>query len=162
MAESSVIKQTALDPSMMTHKGPAKVFHEEEDLLRAIENGGIEEGDVVVMNHMGPAGAPGMPEMLTPTAAIMGAGFKRVALVTDGRFSGATRGMCVGHVEPEAYIGGPIGLITDGDIIEIDVPGRRIDHLVDVGEMNLRKMTFEPPHRDLTPFLSEYRRRMLG
>jgi dihydroxy-acid dehydratase len=157
LASSSVVKQTAVKEEMMVHKGPARVFNDEGSVLDAIEEGSIREGDVVVINFMGPAGAPGMPEMLSPTAAIMGAGFKRVALVTDGRFSGGTRGPCIGHVEPEAFLGGPIGLVRDGDIIEIDIPGRKLDLVgADTGGRSLRV-----PERDLTPFLREYRERVL-
>ncbi|MGA1872502.1 MAG: dihydroxy-acid dehydratase [Thermoplasmatota archaeon] len=157
LAGSSVIKQTAVRDEMMVHRGPAKVFSDERDVIDAIERGGIEEGDVVVINYMGMAGAPGMPEMLSPTAAIMGAGFKRVALVTDGRFSGATRGPCVGHVMPEAYAGGAIGLVKDGDMIEIDVPGRRLALDVSDEELFRRKKELSAPKRELTPFLRRYR-----
>jgi dihydroxy-acid dehydratase len=161
LAERSVIKQTAVDDSMMVHKGPAKVFHEEKDILDAIENGTIEEGDVVVINFMGKAGAPGMPEMLSPTAAIMGAGFRRVALVTDGRFSGATKGPCIGHVEPEAYLGGTIGLVKDGDIISLDIPKRELKLKVDKAELERRRREMHPPERKLTPFLEDYRNKAL-
>jgi dihydroxy-acid dehydratase len=161
LAERSVIKQTAVIENMMTHNGPAKVFHEEKDVLDAIEGGRIVEGDVVVINFMGKAGAPGMPEMLTPTAAIMGAGFKEVALVTDGRFSGATRGPCVGHVEPEAYVGGTIGLVKDGDIISLDIPNRKLELNVSKDELDRRMREMHPPERDLTPFLENYRNRVL-
>ncbi len=161
VAVDSVIKQIAVSDEMMVHKGPAKVFHTEEGVLDAIESGGIEEGDVVVISFMGPAGAPGMPEMLSPTAAIIGAGFKRVALVTDGRFSGATRGPCVGHVDPEAYAGGVIGLIQDGDLIEIDIPGRGLNVELSDNELETRRMEMVPPHRELTPFLRSYRDHVL-
>ncbi|MGA1820412.1 MAG: dihydroxy-acid dehydratase [Thermoplasmatota archaeon] len=157
LAESSVIKQTAVSEEMLVHSGPAKVFSEEQDVIDAIESGNIKEGDVVVINFMGMAGGPGMPEMLSPTAAIMGAGFKKVALITDGRFSGATRGPCVGHVEPEAYLGGAIGLVRDGDIIELDVPERRLNLKVSDVELNRRLKAFKPPKRELTPFLRRYR-----
>ncbi|HHD16599.1 MAG TPA: dihydroxy-acid dehydratase [Euryarchaeota archaeon] len=162
LAASSVVKQIAVNDDMMRHKGPARVFHKEGDVLDAIRSGTIREGDVVIINFMGPAGAPGMPEMLTPTAAIAGAGFDKVALVTDGRFSGATRGPCIGHVEPEAFVGGAIGLIRDGDIIEIDIPERRIDILVDEGELERRRRALTPPERKLTPFLERYRRSIMN
>ncbi|MBN1389273.1 MAG: dihydroxy-acid dehydratase [Candidatus Thermoplasmatota archaeon] len=162
LAGSSVIKQTAVSGDMMAHQGPAKVFHEERDVIDAIENEGIEEGDVVVINFMGMAGAPGMPEMLSPTAAIMGAGFKKVALVTDGRFSGATRGPCVGHVEPEAYLGGVIGLVKDGDMIEIDIPNRKLSLHVSDEELEGRRSRSVIPERELTPFLKRYRGSILG
>jgi dihydroxy-acid dehydratase len=161
LADRSVIKQTAVNESMMVHEGPAKVFHEEKDVLDAIENGEIEEGDVVVINFMGKAGAPGMPEMLSPTAAIMGAGFKKVALVTDGRFSGATRGPCVGHVEPEAFLGGAIGLVKDGDMISLDIPKRKLELKVDKAELERRQSEMQPPERELTPFLDDYRNKIL-
>ncbi len=161
LATSSIVKQTAVPPDMMVHRGPARVFHEEEDVLEAIAQGLIDEGDVVVINFMGPAGAPGMPEMLTPTSAIMGAGFKKVALVTDGRFSGGTRGPCIGHVEPEAYIGGPIGIVMDGDILEIDIPNRKLELRLESDEIQRRYGTIEPPVRELTPFLGDYRERVL-
>jgi dihydroxy-acid dehydratase len=106
---------------------------------------------------MGKAGAPGMPEMLAPTAAIMGAGFKKVALVTDGRFSGATRGPCVGHVEPEAFVGGPIGLVKDGDIIQLDIPNRKLQLKVSDEELIRRRSEMVGPERELTPFLEDYR-----
>ena len=105
IASSAVIKQTAVDADMQLHKGPAKVFYTETDLLNAIEDRRISEGDVIVLPYQGPCGAPGMPEMLTPTDTIKGAGYKRVALITDGRFSGATSGPCVGHIEMEAFNG---------------------------------------------------------
>ncbi len=161
MAKDSVIKQIAVSEEMMAHRGPAKVFDTEEGVLSAIGNGEIEEGDVVVINFMGPAGAPGMPEMLSPTAAIIGAGFTKVALVTDGRFSGATRGPCVGHVTPEAYIGGVIGLIRDGDIIEIDIPGRALNVEIADHELGSRRKKMSPPRRELTPFLRSYRDHVL-
>jgi dihydroxy-acid dehydratase len=106
IAHSSIIKQTAVGQEMRVHSGPAKVFYTEKELLNAIEAKKIVEGDVIVLPFQGPAGAPGMPEMLTPTDAIMGAGYKKVALITDGRFSGGTTGPCIGHVEMEAYNGG--------------------------------------------------------
>ncbi|MCK5772482.1 MAG: dihydroxy-acid dehydratase [Thermoplasmata archaeon] len=161
MAVDSVIKQIAVSEEMMLHRGPARVFHTEEGVLSAIENSEIIEGDVVVINFMGPAGAPGMPEMLSPTAAIIGAGFTKVALVTDGRFSGATRGPCVGHVNPEAYAGGVIGLIQDGDIIEIDIGNRGLNVELTDDELERRRMKMVPPHRELTPFLRSYRDHVL-
>ena len=112
---------------MMVHSGPAKTFDSEEDAMNAILNKEINKGDVVVIRYEGPKGGPGMREMLSPTASIAGMGLSEsVALITDGRFSGATRGPCIGHVSPEAATGGPIGLVKDGDIIEIDVPNRKL------------------------------------
>ncbi|MEA3557857.1 MAG: dihydroxy-acid dehydratase [Candidatus Thermoplasmatota archaeon] len=161
LAGSSIIKQSAVSDDMMVHSGPARVFHTERAVIEAVEKGSIVEGDVVVINFMGPAGAPGMPEMLAPTAAIMGAGYRKVALVTDGRFSGATRGPCVGHVEPEAFIGGALGLVRDGDLIEIDIPERRLDLLVGEQDLETRRKEFRAPERELTPFLERYRKRIL-
>jgi len=159
IANSSVIKQTAVDPEMLTHTGPARVFLTEEALLDAIEARQIQEGDVIVLPYQGPAGAPGMPEMLTPTDAIKGAGYKRVALITDGRFSGATTGPCIGHVEMEAFNGGPIGAIRDGDIIEIDIPGRAINVRLEPAEIAKRLEGAKAPGRNLTPLLEAYRQR---
>jgi len=126
IANSAIIKQTAVQEEMMVHRGPARVFYSEKDLLEAIGEGTIKEGDVVVLPFQGPAGAPGMPEMLTPTDAIKGAGYKRVALLTDGRFSGATTGPCIGHVEMEAYNGGAIGAVRAPSWARTgkDFPGR--------------------------------------
>ena len=162
IANSSVIKQTAVDPEMLTHTGPAKVFFTEKALLDAIEARQIQEGDVIVLPYQGPAGAPGMPEMLTPTDAIKGAGYKRVALITDGRFSGATTGPCIGHVEMEAFNGGPVGAIRDGDIIEIDIPGRAINVRLEPAEIAKRLESAKAPTRDLTPLLKAYRQRFRG
>ncbi|MEA2065351.1 MAG: dihydroxy-acid dehydratase [Patescibacteria group bacterium] len=156
IAEASVIKQTAVEQDMMKFAGPAKVFNSEEDVLNAVKNRAIKDGDVVVINFMGHAGAPGMPEMLTPTAAISGAGIK-VALLTDGRFSGGTRGACVGHIEPEAYKGGVIGIIKDGDIIEIDIPNRSLNVKLSSEEIRDRLKNIKIPERKLTPFLEKYR-----
>jgi len=151
IAHSGIIKQTAVDPGMRVHSGPAKVFYTEEDLMDAIGNNGITEGDVIVLPFQGPAGAPGMPEMLTPTDAIKGAGYKRVALLTDGRFSGATTGPSIGHIEMEAYNGGPIGAICDGDIIDIDIPKRTLNVRLGENEIAERLKTVRPPERGLTP-----------
>jgi dihydroxy-acid dehydratase len=157
MANSSVIKQTAIAKEMMKHRGSARVFMSEQALLDAINKNKIQEGDVVVLPFQGPAGAPGMPEMLTPTDAIKGAGFKRVALLTDGRFSGATTGPCIGHIEPEAYNEGLIGIIQDGDIIELDIPNRMIHLKVDSKVIQERKENLKPPQRETTPLLERYR-----
>ena len=159
VANSAVIKQTAVDKTMMVHSGHAKVFYTEKDLLDAIEAKKIVEGDVIVLPFQGPAGAPGMPEMLTPTDAIMGAGYKRVALITDGRFSGATTGPCIGHVEMEAYNGGAIGAIKDGDIIEIDIPNRKLNLRLSDEEIKERLKKVEVPERKLTPLLESYRKK---
>ncbi len=162
IADSSVIKQTAVQPEMMQHSGPAKVFTSEADLLEAIEQKKIGEGDVVVLSFMGPAGAPGMPEMLTPTDAIKGAGYKKVALITDGRFSGGTSGPCVGHVEMEAFNGGAIAAIKDGDVIEIDVPNRKLNVKLTDGQIDARLKEVRPPQREMTPFLKTFRQKFIG
>lgn len=162
IANSAVIKQTAVEKEMMVHSGPAKVFYSENDLLDAIEAKKIAEGDVVVLPFQGPAGGPGMPEMLTPTDAIIGAGYKRVALITDGRFSGATTGPCLGHVEMEAYNGGPIGAIKNGDIIEIDVTNRALNVKLSDGEIKERLKNAKIPERKLTPLLTSYRKKFTG
>jgi dihydroxy-acid dehydratase len=162
IAHSAIIKQTAVQKEMMVHSGPAKVFYAERDLLNAIESKQIREGDVVVLPFQGPAGAPGMPEMLTPTDTIKGAGYTRVALITDGRFSGATTGPCIGHVEMEAYNGGAIGAIRDGDIVEIDIPGRALNVRVSDGEIKERLKHIKIPERKLTHLLESYRKRYTG
>jgi dihydroxy-acid dehydratase len=162
IANSAIIKQTAVDPGMMVHAGPAKVFYSEKDLLDSIEAGEIEEGDVVVLPFQGPAGAPGMPEMLTPTDALKGAGYKKVALITDGRFSGATTGPCIGHAEMEAFNGGAIGAIRNGDIIEIDIPKRGLNMRVSDAEIAGRLKETRPPEREVTTLLKSYREKFLG
>ncbi len=162
IAHSAVIKQTAVNEDMQVHSGPAKVFFREKDLLDAISEREIAEGDVIVLPFQGPCGAPGMPEMLTPTDAIKGAGYSKVALLTDGRFSGATSGPCVGHIEMEAFNGGPIGAILDGDIIDIDIPNRRLNVRLSDAEIEARLKTVKPPERDLTPLLRQYRDKFLG
>jgi len=126
--DGAVVKAAGISANMMVHQGPAKTFDSEEAAMKAILNKKIQEGDVVVIRYEGPKGGPGMREMLSPTATIAGMGLSEsVALITDGRFSGATRGPCIGHVSPEAAVGGPIGLLEDGDIIEIDVPKRKMN-----------------------------------
>jgi len=162
IARSAVIKQTAVDDDMQVHKGPAKVFYTEKELMSAIGDRRIEEGDVIVLPFQGPCGAPGMPEMLTPTDAIKGAGYTKVALITDGRFSGATSGPCVGHIEMEAFNGGPIGAIKDGDMIEIDIPGRSLNVKLSDAEIQERLKHVESPERELTPLLKQYREKFRG
>lgn len=154
----AVVKESAVDAGMLSHRGSARVFESEPELIDAIEKGGIETGSVVVIRYQGPKGGPGMPEMLTPTAAIAGAGLDReVALITDGRFSGATRGASIGHVAPEAFSGGPIALVENGDEIEIDIPGRSLNLLVDEDELGRRSDAWEPPEpRYQTGFLARY------
>jgi dihydroxy-acid dehydratase len=162
IASSGIIKQSAVEEEMRVHSGPAKVFYTEKDLLDAIEEKKIAEGDVVVLAFQGPAGAPGMPEMLTPTDAIKGAGYKKVALITDGRFSGATTGPCIGHVEMEAYNGGAIGAIRDGDIMEIDITNRRLNIKLSDAEIKERLKNVKTPERKLTPLLESYRKKFTG
>ena len=159
LAASSVIKQTAVQKEMLVHSGPAKVFFTERELIDALPAKKISEGDVVVLPFQGPAGAPGMPEMLTPTDAIKGAGYERVALVTDGRFSGATTGPCIGHVEPEGYNGGAIGIVRDGDIIDIDIPNRRLSVRMTDDEIQSRLKNMTIPERTLTPLLRSFRKK---
>ena len=157
LARSSVVKQTAVEPDMMKITGPAKVFDNEEAVLKAVRDKKIKNNDVIVINFMGLAGAPGMPEMLTPTAAITGAGLK-CALITDGRFSGGTRGAAIGHIEPEAYLGGVIGVIRDGDMIEIDIPKRRLNVKLSKNEIKKRLKTVKIPARKMTRMLEAYRK----
>ena len=158
----SVVKQTAVNSAMMQHTGPAKVFESEEDAMDAIMDRKIVSGDVVVVRYEGPKGGPGMREMLSPTAAIAGMGLiDSVALVTDGRFSGGTRGPCIGHASPEAAIGGAIALVHDGDTIEIDIPNRVLNLLVDSDELDMRKKTWKPPESKVSGVLARYQR-MVG
>lgn len=156
--DTGVVKQSAVLPEMLVHEGPAKVFDSEEDAQAAIDGGQIVTGDVVVIRYEGPKGGPGMREMLNPTSAIMGMGLgDSVALVTDGRFSGATRGACIGHVSPEAAAGGPIAFVKNGDRIRIDIPNRRIDLLVSDEEMAARKEGWTPKTPDITTgYLARY------
>ncbi len=161
IADESVIKQSAVSREMMTHSGPARIFHEENQVLDAIENGYIKEGDVLVMPYMGAAGAPGMPEMLSPTSAVMGAGFKRVVLITDGRFSGGTRGPCIGHVTPEAYLGGPLAAVQSGDIIDIDIPARKLNVRLSDEEIKKRVREAKPPTRTMNSMLDRYRKNVV-
>ncbi len=149
--EGSVVKAAAVDPSMFYHKGPAKVFDSETDAQNAVLGGKISKGDVIVIRYEGPQGGPGMQEMIAVTALLAGLGIeKEVALVTDGRFSGATRGGSVGHVCPEASAGGPIALVEDGDLIEIDIPNRTLNFLVDGEELTKRKEAWTAPAPKIT------------
>ncbi len=153
-----VVKRSAVAEEMLVHKGPAKVFNSEEEAIAAITGGKIVKGDVVVIRYEGPAGGPGMREMLSPTSAIAGMGLdKDVALVTDGRFSGATRGAAIGHVSPEAVNGGTIAYVQDGDIISIDIPNHQIQLEVSDQELAERKKTTEIlVKKDLTGYLKRY------
>lgn len=157
ICNSSVVKQTAVEKEMLKFKGKARVFNTEEAVMKAVENKHIKDGDVVVINFMGPAGAPGMPEMLTPTSVIAGAGLK-VALITDGRFSGGTRGACIGHIEPEAYNGGVIGVIKNGDLIEIDIPKRKLNVKLSQADIERRLKKVRVPKRKMTSLLEKFRK----
>ena len=158
--EGSVVKQTAVTGSMRRHTGPAKVYNSEEEALAGIVGGEVVAGDVVVIRYEGPKGGPGMRETLSPTSAIQGAGLgDSVALVTDGRFSGGTRGPCIGHICPEAAVGGPIALVEDGDEISIDIEGRRIDLLLDPETFKRRRSNWKPPAPKVTKgMLARYSR----
>ncbi|MBN1323783.1 MAG: dihydroxy-acid dehydratase [Methanotrichaceae archaeon] len=158
--DGSVVKQIAVSPAMMKHKGPAKVFESEEDAMSGIMGGQVLAGDVVVIRYEGPKGGPGMRETLSPTSAIAGAGLSEsVALITDGRFSGGTRGPCIGHVSPEAAAGGPIAFVQDGDEISVDIPGRKLDLLVEASEIERRKASWKPPEPKVSGgMLDRYRR----
>lgn len=143
--EGCIVKQAAVAPEMLHHKGPARVFNSEEEAVEALLKGKIKKGDVIVIRYEGPKGGPGMREMLAPTSTVAGLGLdKEVALITDGRFSGATRGASIGHISPEAAAGGLIGLVEEGDMIEIDIPNKKINLLVDEKEIEKRKANFKP------------------
>jgi len=154
----SVIKQAAVEDGMMYHKGPSKVFNSEEEAVEGIFNGKILEGDIVIIRYEGPKGGPGMREMLNPTSAIMGLGIKNVALVTDGRFSGGTRGPCVGHVSPEAKSGGPIAALCDGDIVEIDIKNRQINVELSARKIKERINDSDIPDRKVKGWLNIYQK----
>ncbi|MCQ2449093.1 MAG: dihydroxy-acid dehydratase [Clostridia bacterium] len=155
--EGSVVKRSAVLPEMLVHEGPAKVFDSAEEAQSAINAGKIVAGDVVVIRYEGPKGGPGMREMLNPTSAIMGMGLgSSVALITDGRFSGATRGACIGHVTPEAASGGLIGVVEDGDIISINIPENTIELKVDADVLAERMKNFVPKTKELSGYLKRY------
>ena len=156
--DGCVVKQSAVAPEMMVHQGPARVFNSEDDAIQAIYDGKIVAGDVVVIRYEGPKGGPGMREMLNPTSAIAGMGLdKDVALITDGRFSGATRGASIGHVSPEAASGGPIGLVEEGDLISINIPEHTIQLLVDDATLAERKAKWVCPEPKIkTGYLARY------
>jgi dihydroxy-acid dehydratase len=144
--DGGVVKQSAVDPQMLVNEGVARVFEGEEEATQAILGGRIKPGDIVVIRFEGPKGGPGMREMLTPTSSIAGMGLdKEVALLTDGRFSGGTRGAAIGHISPEAADGGPIALIKEGDRIKIDIPAKTLTLLVDDVELARRRQTWQPP-----------------
>ncbi len=159
-----VVKRSAVAQEMLCHSGPARVFDSEETAISAIYDGKINEGDVVVIRYEGPKGGPGMREMLNPTSALAGMGLdKSVALITDGRFSGASRGASIGHVAPEAAQGGPIALINEDDVIEIDIPASKINVLVSEEELNKREKDFvAPPQKHMTGWLARYAKVVSG
>jgi dihydroxy-acid dehydratase len=149
--DGAVVKQSAVADEMLVHEGPARVFNSEDEAQTAILGAKINPGDVVVIRYCGPKGGPGMPEMLSPTSAIIGMGLgKSVALLTDGRFSGGTQGACLGHISPEAAVGGPIGLVKEGDIIHIDIPAKKIELKVDNAELENRRKEWQPPEPKIT------------
>ena len=156
--DGSVVKRSAVVPEMLVHEGPARVFDSEEDAIAAIKGGKIVDGDVVVIRYEGPKGGPGMREMLNPTSAIAGMGLgSTVALITDGRFSGASRGASIGHVSPEAAVGGPIALVEEGDIISINIPEMKLDIKVSDEEMAARRAKWQPRQPKVTTgYLARY------
>ena len=156
--DGSVVKRSAVVEEMMVHEGPARVFDCEDDAIKAIKGGEIHPGDVVVIRYVGPKGGPGMPEMLNPTSAIAGMGLgSSVALITDGRFSGASRGASIGHVSPEAAVGGPIALVEEGDIIKIDIPGLKLELDVPEEELEKRRKAWQPKEPEVkTGYLARY------
>jgi dihydroxy-acid dehydratase len=154
--DGAVVKCAAVQKDMWKHTGPARVFDGEQLAMKAILARGINEGDVIIIRYEGPRGAPGMPEMLSPTSALMGLGYTSVVLITDGRFSGGTRGPCIGHVAPEAAIGGPIALVCEKDLIEIDLFRKKIDILVNAKTLEQRKKTWKPKIKPLSGVLARY------
>ncbi|MBQ7460396.1 MAG: dihydroxy-acid dehydratase [Oscillospiraceae bacterium] len=157
--DGCVVKRSAVAPEMLVHEGPARVFNSEEEAIKVIYAGGIKPGNVVVIRYEGPAGGPGMREMLSPTSAIAGAGLDReVALITDGRFSGATRGAAIGHVSPEAASGGTIAYVHDGDIISINIPAHSIELKVSEDELSRRRAEEKLQINEVTGYLKRYRK----
>jgi dihydroxy-acid dehydratase len=156
--KGAVIKQSAVSENMIRFTGPAKVYDSEKEAMDAIISKKIKPGDVMLIRYEGPKGAPGMPEMLSPTSLIAGMGLgDSVALITDGRFSGATRGGSIGHVSPEAYDKGPIAAVKDGDVIEIDIPARRLSVKISDKEMEKRLKVAKAPEKELSGVLRKYR-----
>lgn len=158
--KGGVVKEAGVDPAILRHTGPAVIFENEEDAMKGVLDDKVKPGDVIVLRYEGPKGGPGMREMLAPTSAVMGKGLgTSVSLITDGRFSGGTRGACIGHVSPEAAVGGPIALLRPGDIIEIDIPARTLNvRLSDAELAERRKSLPPPPDRRLTGWLRRYQR----
>jgi dihydroxy-acid dehydratase len=157
--EGAVVKQSAVDETMLKHRGSARVFDSEEEAIKVILDRKIEKGEVLVIRYEGPKGGPGMREMLAPTSAIVGVGRDRdVALLTDGRFSGASRGAAIGHISPEAAEGGPIAVVRNGDRIEIDIPGKKLNLLISNEELEKRLSRWKPPKKKLKGYLKRYAR----
>ena len=145
----AVVKASGVSPGMMCHRGPARVFDSEDDLKEQLLSGRVDPGDVLVVRYEGPQGGPGMRELSIPAAIMVGMGLaESVAMVTDGRFSGATRGPCVGHITPEAAIGGPLAIVENGDLINIDIPQRRIDIEIPDEVINARLQAWKPVKKD--------------
>ena len=160
--EGAVVKASGVSPAMLRHTGPARVFDSEEAVQECLLGGRVKPGDVLVVRYEGPRGGPGMRELSLPAAILVGLGLAdSVAMVTDGRFSGATRGPCVGYVGPEAAVGGPLAALRDGDVVEIDVPARRLDVRLSPGEIAARMQTAVPPVKETPPgFLRLYAERV--
>jgi dihydroxy-acid dehydratase len=155
--EGSVVKKSAVAPSMLRHSGPARVFNSMEECQDAIMGDRINPGEVIVIRYEGPKGGPGMSEMLGPTSMLAGKGLgEKCALITDGRFSGSTRGASIGHVSPEAWDAGPIALVEDGDIIEVNIPDRQVNLKVDQKTLNERRKIWERPERKVSGALAKY------
>jgi dihydroxy-acid dehydratase len=156
--DGAVVKQAAVEKEMLTFSGKARVFNSEEDAMKAVLAGKITKGSVVVVRYEGPAGGPGMREMLSPTSAIVGMGLhKHVALITDGRFSGGTRGPCIGHISPEAAAGGLIAYLKDGDMIDIDIPHKKINVRLSKVEIARRRKTMKLlPTKEKSGYLARY------
>ncbi|MCX5824782.1 MAG: dihydroxy-acid dehydratase, partial [Deltaproteobacteria bacterium] len=155
--EGAVVKSSAVDDTMLRHTGPARVFDAEEPAMQAILDGKIQKGDVIVIRYEGPKGGPGMREMLSPTSAIVGIGRDRdVALLTDGRFSGGSKGAAIGHISPEAAEGGPIAAVQEGDRIEIDIPGKKLSLLISDEELKARLGRWKPVQKELKGYLKRY------
>jgi dihydroxy-acid dehydratase len=155
--EGAVVKRSAVDESMLKHKGPARVFDSEEEALRMILARRIKRGEVIVIRYEGPKGGPGFREMLAPTSAMVGVGRDRdVALLTDGRFSGASRGAAIGHISPEAAEGGPIAAVKNGDTIEIDIPAKKLNLLISKEKLKNRLSNWKPPKKKLKGYLKRY------
>jgi dihydroxy-acid dehydratase len=155
--EGAVVKTAGVDPKMLRFEGPAVIFESQDEACEGILAGRVKPGDCVVIRNEGPRGGPGMQEMLAPTSYIMGQGLgESVALVTDGRFSGGTRGACIGHVSPEAAAGGPIGLLRDGDVIQFDIPEGVLNVKLSEAELEERRRQFKPVERKLAGYLKRY------